>query len=471
MFGVLCFFTLLRADRAPLEESNLIRLTTPVLCLALAACSSYQPLPLTEPGAPTLAHVEVDARALALPVLQAHRFDPSDGLDIVEVAMLAVANNGDLKLARDDAAVAHAQAFAAGLLPDPQLALSRDLSDSGGTDTTRAFSLGLSYDINALLLHASSHNAAEADARKTDLNLLWQEWQVMSQAQLLFVRLQQGQKTMRVLEDTRTLFADRLRRTQAALDRGLLSSDAVTPNMAALQDIERQIFDLKRLANQNAHDLNNLLGLAPETELHLQASGYPAPLGDAQADAALAALPQRRPDLMALQAGYGAEDQRYRGALLAQFPALNVGLTRGRDSSGIYSNAVGINLSLPFLNRNRGNVAIEQATRQKLYDEYQLRVQASRSEVHRILAEQALNLEQQAQNERAEAELSAALAHSETAYRASDVDALVYANARAALLAKQVERIALQQALLEQRIGLQALLGLGLYAPSESANQ
>ncbi len=54
-------------------------------------------------------------RTMPLPELAAHRFDPSDGLDIDEVAMLAVANNPDLKLSRDDLGIARAQAYSAGL--------------------------------------------------------------------------------------------------------------------------------------------------------------------------------------------------------------------------------------------------------------------------------------------------------------------------------------------------------------------
>ncbi len=59
----------------------------------------------------------------------------------------------------------------------------------------------------------------------------------------------------------------------------------------------------------------------------------------------------RRPDLLGLEAGYRAQDQRYRAALLAQFPALNVGFTRGRDNAGVYSSGIGITLSLPVFNR------------------------------------------------------------------------------------------------------------------------
>jgi outer membrane protein TolC len=425
----------------------------------LSGCAAYQPQTL--PGrtsAPDLAHLTVDADAMPLPALAVHRFDPSDGLDMTEVAMLAVVNNPDLKLARDDAAIAHAQAFAAGLLPDPQLALAHDWNNTG-PDGIRAFNLGLNVDITSLLLH-SSVEAARSDDRKTDLNLLWQECQVVSQARLLFVKLSQGKKAAAVLEQTHALFADRVARMQAALQRGLIDSAAVAPNLAALQDVQKQGFDLARQENQDRHDLNALLGLAPGTVLDLREG--PDEEAPAPADA-LAALPQlasRRPDLLALQAGYKAQDQRYRGAILAQFPALTLGLARSRDSSGIYSNAVGATLSLPFLNRNRGNIAIEAATRQRLADEYGQRLQTAENDIHRLLDEQALNARQLALDDLAIAELGKTLAGSEMAYRASNVDALIYAGARAALLAKQLERIGVEQASLEQGVALQTLLGI-----------
>src|SRR5476649_2337082 len=282
-----------------------------LLCGALAGCSTYEALPLTPamPAPATLADLRVDAASLPFPALAAHRFDPSDGLDIVETAMLAVANNPDLKLARDDAAIAHAQAYAAGLLPDPQLALSRDLSDSGGADTRAAYSYGLSYDINALLLHSSQRDAAQADAHKTDLNLLWQEWQVVSQARLLFVRVTQSRHLMDTLVETRGLFEDRVRRTQTALARGLLTSDAVSPNVAALQDVQRQVFELERQSAQSARELNALLGLAPSTVLQLQDRAEPVASDGAQIDAALAALPQRHHDVAAV---FQPQSRQYR---------------------------------------------------------------------------------------------------------------------------------------------------------------
>ena len=447
-----------------------VRVLAVFLCVALAGCTSFTPLPpLAAAPRPDLASVHVDAATLPFAPLATHRFDPSDGLDIIEVAMLAVANNPELRLARGDAKLAHAQAFAAGLLPDPQLAISRDLSDSGGAGLVAAYSLGLSYDVNALLQHASARDAGLADAHKADLNLLWQEWQVVSQAQLLFVKLQQGERIIALLDDNARLFADRVQRTEAALAKGLVTSDSVAPQLTALQDVQRQRFEAARQAAQNAHELNTVLGLAPDTVVHLQGSAALAPLDAQGAAAALAALPQRRPDLQALQAGVTAQDARYRGALLAQFPALNVGLTRARDSGGILSNSIGVSLSLPFLNRNRGNVAIETATREKLFDEYQVRLQAAQDDVARILAEQALNLRMLAEVETSVSALQAVLAHSEQAYSARDIDALLYANTRAALLARQLDHLALEQAIFEQRVALRTVLGVDSAALAQSS--
>ena len=57
------------------------------------------------------------------------------------------------------------------------------------------------------------------------------------------------------------------------------------------------------------------------------------------------------------------------------------------------------------------------------------------------------------------AELSRLAEHSQAAYSAANIDVLVYASQRDALLAKRIEQLALEQALLEQQIGLQTLIG------------
>ena len=431
-------------------------------CVAcLAGCTTYQLLPLqAKPQFTTeLSHLIVRSDRMPLPELASHRFDPRDGLDMTEVAMLAVANNPQLKVTRDEAGVAHAQAFAAGLLPDPQMSFSSDFPTNGTSGNTSAFLLGLNYDVNALLTHSAVKNAAEAAKRQTDLNLLWQEWQVVGQARLLFARSLGQQKLLTVLQNERALVFSRYQRTQTALTQGNITLDATNADLAMLQTLDTSINDLSRQINSNLHDLNALLGLAPNVHLNLVGDAQLPSLDDARINSDIEKIGQRRPDLLALQAGYESQEQRFRQAVLAQFPALNVGLTRARDTSGLYTQGFGITLSLPIFNRNRGNIAIEQATRQRLHDEYQMRINSAAADIARILEDQKL-LEKQLQNVEFGVDvLSHAADNAQTAFDAGNIDMLAYTNLRTAWLAKQAEAITLKQTLLEQRVALLTLIG------------
>ncbi|MGH8744697.1 MAG: TolC family protein [Burkholderiales bacterium] len=440
------------------------------LPMILIGCATYQPKPLDRrPNMPNeVEHLTINTAQMPLPELVSHRFDPSDGLDIDEIAMLAVANNPQLRVARDELGIAQAQAFAAGLLPDPQLSLTSDFPTNVGPGFISAYNLGLSYDVSALLTRSTRKGAAEAQQRKVDLNLLWQEWQVVSQARLLFVRNLEQQRLMHVLDETRTLFAIRYQHAQQALQDGNKTLDAVSADLIALQDVERQINDLARQINRNRLDLNLLLGLAPEVRLDLVGETA-LPLLDAnKVRAQLARIAYYRPDLLALQAGYQSQELRFRQAILAQFPALNIGITRARDTSNVQTLGFAITLSLPIFNRNQGNIAIEHATRQRLYDEFQQRLGATYSEVHGILDDQQLLEQQLANVNDALAKLEQVASNAEIALTAGNISELTYTGLRASLLNKRIEAVTLEQRILEQRIALQTLVARELPIKAEN---
>ena len=378
--------------------------------------------------------------------------------------MLAVANNPDLRVARDDAGIAHAQAFSAGLLPDPQVSLSGDHPSSNVPGSNiNAFGLGISYDINALLRHSSEKASAHAAQSKAELELLWKEWQVVAQTRLLFVRNVFGERNLLVIKDELALFADRQARMQRAFDAGNVTADAIATNFAEMKGAEQKLDDAQRKLAQNRHDLNALFGLAPSAHPQLVGDAG-VPLIDAEhVRALLPDLPRRRPDLRALESGYRSQEEKYRAAVLAQFPALNVGFNRARDTSGIYATGFNLSLSLPIFNRNRGNMAIEKATRQRLYDDYQARLSAAQSEINAILDDRLLAEQQLTAVRLAVAELARLAARSQAAFSAGNIDMLLYATQHDALLAKQLELLALEQALLEQQVGLQTLVGGELF--------
>lgn len=429
--------------------------------LALAACTTYAPKPLPErvdmPS--SAASVAVDPAGLPFRPLSSHLFDPSDGLDVDEVAMLAVANNPQLKQARDDLKVAHAQSFAAGLLPDPQLSLSFDHPTNGAAGTTDALGLNPSYDVGALLLRSSRVDTATAAERQVNLNLLWQEWQVVSQARLLFTRLAAQDALMSRIVSVRDLLERRYLTGRQALAEGNVTIDTVGADLAALQNVQRLFNETERGRLQNRAALSALLGLAADAPLTLVGDPRAAEIDPAGVRAELAPRLTRRPDLQALRAGYRSQEAKFRGAVLAQFPALSVGMTRARDTGGLYTLGFGLNLSLPLFNRNRGNIAVEEATRQKLFDEYRARLNGAHSEIVIALENLSLLQDQLRRTREGLVEVERVTRRAEAAYLAGNLPAADYLRLQTALLDKHAESINLQEATMEQQIAIETLMG------------
>jgi outer membrane protein TolC len=428
----------------------------------VTGCAVYSSKPLPEEPSLSrdISHVVINPVDMPLPDLAAHRFDPADGLDMTEVAMLAVANNPELKLARDDCGIARAQAFAAGLLPDPQLSYSLDFPTGNIPGSNYiAFSYGLNYDIFSLFTRSIAKNAAAADSRKTDLTLLWQEWQVVAQARLFFIQNLELARLMKVLEESRDLLAGRYSHAEKALKAGNLTLDAASSDLAALQDAKRQVGELSRKVNQNRFEFNQLVGVAPDVSLRLVGDAAIPPLDDRKIKQLLPNLARRRPDLLALKAGYESQELKFRKAVLEQFPALNIGITRARDTSDVRTMGFGITMNIPLFNRNRGNIAIEKATRERLYDEYQMRLNRAYSDIEQLLADQRLAERQLAEAKEGLSLLNEAAANAEAAYKEGNIDETSYLNLRLALANRQIEEIGLEQLLLEQRVALQTLIG------------
>lgn len=426
---------------------------------ALSGCASYAPLPLA--SEPTAAHdlrqLALKAQALHLPGLAPHPIDPARPLDMTTVAMLAVAGNPDLKLARDDAGVARAQAFAAGLLPDPQFNLARDFPTEPGFFS--AFNAGLSFDFGALVTLSARREAAAADQRKVDLALLWQEWQVVAQARKLFVDVTLLERSRALRQQALELDRQRLQAERDALHAGNATLDAISPYVVAQADAQRQLDEQTRQLQQAHAALDALLGLAPDVRLDLAPLAPPPAPDEPAVRAALAHLAMRRPDLLALAAGYQSQEAKLRAAVLAQFPSLNIGFTRARDTSLVYTRGFTLGLSLPVFNGNRGAIAVETATRQRLHDEYQNRVNAAHAEVTQILADQSLLRSQIKSTDAAIDALERTAQAASQAYAAGQMTIANQVDLQSALLAKRGERLALTRTELEQRIALQALLG------------
>jgi outer membrane protein TolC len=442
-------------------EARLFRTLLPIAFTTLAGCAVFHPLPLASSRGPKrVEDITVPAASMPTPALRAYPFDPSNGLDVTEIAMLAVANDPHLIVQRDAAGVAHAQAYAAGLLPDPQLNYEHDRPTGDyPPGTTDAYTAGLTFDLGNLITRSARVESARAGARQVDLDLLWSEWQAIAQARTLFDRVYYQHPLVSRLEQEQSALAPMQAAIARALRSGDLTYDTASTGLNAASDVANLLGDARRQLDSAEHDLHDLLGLDASVPLHLAGGPFAVDPDAREARRALDDMTVRRPDLLALQAGYRAQDAKLRAAILAQFPAITVGFVKARDNSNISSEGLSIALSLPLFDGNRGNIAIERATRRQLHDQYAARLLTDRNDVQRLVGDLRNDRTQRTALAAHAAQLALARKNARTNYAAGRLDWPTYLALRTQSLAADTALLALDQNTHETAIALDALVG------------
>lgn len=346
---------------------------------ALAGCATYhaRPLPAQPDLAPSAASVQGVAAVSAGPL----------PLSLEQAVDLAVTRDPELAAARAQVKVAQAEAQAAGLLPDPTLGLSLDHPFNGGapSDHHNAWSANLGEDLIALITHGDRHSAAAAHYAETLLSWRWQFEQVALKARLTYLDAWSAKQEVRSLQSEN-------RDAQAVLAAaGKAHAAGALPAVLYQQALTQAASIRARL--QSAADSEVQAASTLATMLRVQSGQHwqlaaPQPVNAppaASVAAALSALPTRRLDLLALQAGYRSADAKLRADILAQFPILDLGFTRNRDNTGVNSVGFAITLRLPFFNGNRGQIAVDRATRAALNAAYQAHLDSAANDARASL--------------------------------------------------------------------------------------
>lgn len=356
------------------------------LVAALGGCVAYRPENL--PNQPDLkisvAGLTLPAqRWVPLPGIGPHRIDARDGLDPTDAAILAVLNDPALRAARARRGVAAAQLFAAGLLPDPVLSLSASQPTGGDGATQPGSSLDLGEALVPLVTRSHRIRAAQSHVRKVELDLLWKDWQVAQRARWLVAEIVAERQLHTVEKAAGKILSGWRTSLRRAHAEGVASTLELAQTQALATELIGATGTTERRLNDAEQNLHAMLGLAPQVKLVLRPAAVPG-ISAAAVIRALKDLPQRRPDLLALAAGFKSRDQRLRAAIAAQFPIISVGFLRESDVEGVTSLGFGLSLRLPFFNGNRGAIRKAEASRSALKASYQARLDRAVSEVARL---------------------------------------------------------------------------------------
>ena len=431
------------------------------LAALLTACASAPPASLSPDveavlRGPDLAAVAREAVNFKHPVLKPVAIDLVRPLTPEALGLIAVIANPDLKAARAKAKVAGAQAFDAGLLPDPVITLGFDKLLSG-PDMFNGWTAQIAQDLIALRDRAVVRARNRAAARQARLDIAWQEWQVAGQARLLAARI--GALTaITTLNDATSRASDAmLQRVLTAAARGDVKADDVEIRRVAAIDAADKASTAGRDLATARHALNVLLGLAPDTTLAIASPDPETPTLDA--DALFQRARAKRLDLQALKAGYDSQDAAVRKAVMDRFNSLQLTISRTRDTAGNQTLGGQVAFGLPAWNAGRGGIAIALATRDQLRAEYAARVFATRADIAELVAQLTV---ESSERDRVSSQLTA-LKHiadaTDAAVAHGDVSLAAGAAARQSVADKALLLATLDQAMGEQRAALLIAVG------------
>ncbi|HUC61654.1 MAG TPA: TolC family protein [Alphaproteobacteria bacterium] len=430
------------------------------LALLLAGCSSYHALPLPERPNLTssLAGLNLQLPPTA-PGAAPVTLDPSRPLTPDQVGLLAIANDPDLVAERAKIGVAKADWLSATILPNPSVSAGYAWL-LGGPGTTDSFTASISQDIRSILTYQDTVDAAKSRYRAVNADLMWQEWQAAQKARLLAVDIYDDDRTIALRERELGFLSKELKEVHSATEAGNLDLTAEAPLRASEASAEIDLESAKLARLKDWQDLDAILGLRPGARFAV-ATPEPMALPD-DLDHAIATLPVRRPDLVALRLGYQAADTDVRAAILGQFPAFSLGFGGGSDTSSVSSAGPLFTFDLPIFDRNQGKIASARATRVELRAEYQARLDEAEGTA-RSLIERRAALEADLARAQKAARAAADLSDSaQRAYAAGNLGQRELTDYQTTALDRELDVADDERTLEESSLALFVELGLGL---------
>lgn len=433
-----------------------------VALLLLGGCARYVPVPLPlarDPAvlsAPLAAVLAADGARIARPYLRPEAVDLGAPLTPNALAVLAVLESPDLKAQRARAGVADAQAFAARLLPDPTLTLGYDYRYSG-PDLFNGLLAQLGYDLNQFRERRVIQAQSRAVGQQVRLDIAWAEWQAAGAARLQGVRISALARAVALDRESAAVGARLLDVSLRAAGRGDIAGDQVEARRTAALDAADRLRASERDLGAARFELNRIVGLPPEVVLRLAPT---APTPAPPSAAALFALARAgRFDLKALEAGYAVQEAAVHRAVLDQFPTLTLSINAARDTANNRTIGPSVTFTPPLWNRNRGGIAVAEATRAQLGAEYAARLAQARAEIAAAVATVVVARRQSAELAAAVPALARFAAANRRAAARGDLAEATAQVAEQTLRDRQRALVGLDQSAAEGMIALELLTG------------
>ncbi len=345
------------------------RLSIACIVLLLAACASYQAMPISA----TQNLSSFESRTLNDPAfenyLEAHLPRPvgpwpPKAWDLQMLTLAAFYYHPDLDVARARRDVANAKTVTAGAIPNPAIGFTPQYdSPAGGLSPwTLGFVLDLPIETAGKRAYRVSGAGHLSEAAR--LEVASAAWRVRSALRAAFVDLYAAREREKLLANQYDIQMRTVKVLEIRLSAGEASQPDVTLARLALDRTRLAVEDAARRRAEAQAGLARALGLplAAVQDLPLSYDEFHAPLPKPPARQLRSQALRNRPDLLAALARYAASQSALQLEIARQYPDLTIG-PGYKWAQGTRQWSLGISLMLPLFNQNQGPIAEANAGR------------------------------------------------------------------------------------------------------------
>ena len=353
-------------------------------CL-LPGCVPYQPLPID----PLETSLNFTERSLDDPALRRFMAEQKSGHGAWGVARLAVAAaffQGEVAVARAEAAAAAAGIETAGQSPNPVFSFAPGYNTSSHGISPWILAPTLDVTLETADKRGLRLAAARAQAEAAQLRVAAAAWAVRAKVRAAMLELHAAQENTALLRSEVALHELAITHLQALVNVGESPGFELTQERLGLSRTKLALHDAEKMTAISRAQLAAAIGVP--------AAALAAVTLDFSDFAALAAVPgaglrrralTHRADLLATLADYAVADAELRLEVAKQYPDVHLspGYEFDQDDNKW---SLGISVELPVFNQNRGPIAVAVATRKTARTKFEASQQAVFGQIEIALA-------------------------------------------------------------------------------------
>jgi outer membrane protein TolC len=339
--------------------------------MPVTGCVRYHAVPIT----PEASLEDFEARRLDAPELGTFLQErgetsawPPSAFDLHDLTLAAFYYSPALDVARAQWGVARGGVITAGARPNPSVTGALGYNATTPVDEVTPWIPEVALELPIEVAGKRGIRIAEARQRSESARyaLLTTAWQVRSRVRQAFLDLHVARQTDSLLNRQFAILTETVRILEARRAAGETSPTEVTRAHIDLAASRAAAFDAARAAAVARSELADALGVPPGALdsirldfAELRSAGAALPSADVRRRALL-----NRTDLLGALADYGASQSALQLEVRKQYPDLTLGpgyQLDQTDSKWI----LGLGISLPSFNRNRGPIAEAAARREE----------------------------------------------------------------------------------------------------------